>query len=147
MPPKMSQNVFVMHQGSVWPAQIVQVSCPQDVSKDELPALARKRAALEVLAEEDPSLNERIAAIDARITRAKDGPRLGGADELVDVTLLVARVPEDNGDPNHEKTKGQRTEYCIHGGLSNVRRAMNPGGRKEGTWWPREEDAAPKGGN
>lgn len=146
MPPKLSQNVFVMHQGSVWPAQIVQVACPQDVSNDELPALARKRSALEVLAEDDPTFSEKLAAVDARITRAKAGPRLGGADELVDVSLLIAVVPEDNGDPNHERTKAARTEYRIHGGLSGVRRALNPGGRKEGTWWPREEDATPKGG-
>lgn len=136
---KLFQNVFVMHQGSVWPAQIAQVQCPQDVSKDELPALARKRAALEVLAEDDPAAVDKIAAIDARITRAKNGPRLGGADELVDVNLLVAVAPEDNGDPNYEKTKEARTQYHIHGGLSNVRRALNPGGRKDGTWWPREE--------
>lgn len=102
------QLVYVQHEGAKWPAQIVQVNCPQD-----------KRG--------EPS-------------------RLGGPDELVDVSLFEAIVPEDNGDPNYEKIKAKNTEYKIFKGLSNVRKANGPGDRSESTWWDRMEDDAKKEG-
>jgi hypothetical protein len=140
--PRKFQNVFVMHEGKIWPAQIVQINCPQDVSKDDLVKLKTKRASLIARTEHDDSkdLAEEITRTDAKIERSIAGPRLGGKDELVDVVLMIASVPEDNGDPNYEKLKEKFTEYIVHGGLSNVRRAKTPGDRVDGTWWDRAED-------
>lgn len=145
------QRVYVQHEGQKREAMIVQLVCPQDVPRSEIPELNKEieglRGARPYLSGEHlAELDDKIARANAKLERAKSGPRLGGTDECVDVALLVAIVPEDNGDPNHERTKAQRTEWRVERGLSNVRRARTPAQRTDGTWWEVEEDATPKGG-
>jgi len=149
---RIQQRIYVQHDGQKREAAIAQLVCPQDVPRSAIPELDKEIAALrgarpymtgEYLAE----LDEKIAKLEARLARAKSGPRLGGTDELIDASLLIAVVPEDNGDPNYDRTKAARTEWRIERGLSNVRRARTPAQRTDGTWWEVEEDATPKGGN